>query len=235
MKIIAHRGGAGLGCENTLSCIEAGLTCSSTDMVEIDVHLTKDGEVVVMHDPDVNRMTDGKGRISNLTLKEIQSLRIKDKNGRATSDRIPTLREVLDSIGTRAGILLEIKKKDDCNDGIEKACLDIIKECNAYDRVTVQSFNDIVLERFHALDSGIRLEKLLYVRPFLMKKIMKKPYIASFNIYFRGFVTRRFVEKMHRMGKEVKVWTLQHPGNFHAENLDGIITDRPDLFSHQSI
>ena len=53
MRIIAHRGGAGLGCENTLSCIEKGLSSSRADMVEIDVHLTRDGEVVVCHDPGV--------------------------------------------------------------------------------------------------------------------------------------------------------------------------------------
>lgn len=230
MRIIAHRGGAGLGCENTLACIEKGLACSRADMVEIDVHLTRDGEVVVCHDPDVDRTTDGKGMIEDLTLQEIKSLHIKDSDGKTTSYRIPTLREVLTRIGSRAEVLLEIKRSDNRDDGLEKACLDIIRECGAYGRVTVQSFNDIVLERFHAMDPSIRLEKLLFIRPFCWKEVEEKPYIASYNIFRLGLVTRRFVEKMHARGKEIKVWTLQTPEQFHADNLDGIITDRPDLF-----
>ena len=230
MRIIAHRGGAGLGCENTLACIEKGLACSRADMVEIDVHLTRDGEVVVCHDPDVDRTTDGKGMIEDLTLQEIKSLHIKDSDGKTTSYRIPTLREVLTRIGSRAEVLLEIKRSDNRDDGLEKACLDIIRECGAYGRVTVQSFNDIVLERFHAMDPSIRLEKLLFVRPFCWKEVEEKPYIASYNIFRLGLVTRRFVDKMHARGKEIKVWTLQTPEQFHADNLDGIITDRPDLF-----
>lgn len=230
MRIIAHRGGAGLGCENTLACIEKGLECSRADMVEIDVHLTRDGEVVVCHDPDVDRTTDGKGMIEDLTLQEIKSLHIKDSDGKTTSYRIPTLREVLTRIGSRAEVLLEIKRSDNRDDGLEKTCLDIIRECGAYGRVTVQSFNDIVLERFHAMDPSIRLEKLLFIRPFCWKEVEEKPYIASYNIFRLGLVTRRFVEKMHARGKEIKVWTLQTPEQFHADNLDGIITDRPDLF-----
>lgn len=230
MRIIAHRGGAGLGCENTLSCIEKGLSCSRADMVEIDVHLTKDGEVVVCHDPDVDRMTDGRGMIEEMTLQEIKSLHVKDQDGKTTSDQIPTLREVLTFIGSRAEILLEIKRNDDMDDGLEKACLDIIHECGAYGRVTVQSFNDIVLERFHAMDPSIRLEKLLFIRPFCWKEVDEKPYIASYNIFRLGLVTRRFVEKMHARGKEIKVWTLQTPKQFYAYNVDGVITDRPDFF-----
>ena len=229
MKIVAHRGGAGLGSENTLSCIEKGLRCSSTAMVEIDVHLSKDGQVVVMHDPTVDRMTDGSGRIEDMTLDELKGLYIIGANG-GSGERIPTLREVLDLIGDRAEVLLEIKRCDNRDDGLEKACLDIIRDCGASERVTVQSFNDIVLERFHQMDPSIRLEKLLYARPLNLKKIAGKTYISSYNIFHLGFVSRRFVDKMHSIGKEVKVWTLQSPKQQHAPNLDGIITDRPDLF-----
>ena len=227
MKIIAHRGGAGLGLENTLSCIEAGLRCSSVSMIEVDVHLTKDGEVVVMHDPTVDRMTNYSGKIENMTLEQLKALRVV---GNCHSERIPTLREVLNLIGDRAEVLLEIKRPDNRDDGLEKACLDIIKECGAYGRVTVQSFNDIVLDRFHSMDPSIRLEKLLFVRPFNLKKIAQQKHIASYNIFHLGLITRRFVEKMHSIGKEVKIWTLQSPQQRHASNLDGIITDRPDLF-----
>lgn len=230
MKIIAHRGGAGLGCENTLSCIEAGLATGRTDMVEVDVHLTKDGHVVVCHDPEVSRTTDGKGMIKDLTLAQIRSFHIKNKEGRIVHETMPTLLEVLQSIGDRAELLLEIKRSDDRDDGLERKCLDVIRKSGAYGRVTVQSFNDIVLDRFHQMDPAVRLEKLLFFRPFNWEKVQRQNHIASYNIFFRGLVTRRFVHKMHLLGREVKVWTLKSPSQIPTDNLDGIITDCPDLF-----
>ena len=199
-------------------------------MIEIDVHLTKDGQVVVMHDPEVDRMTNGSGKIEDMTLAELKALRIAETGAAADAERIPRLEEVLQLIGNRAEVLLEIKRPDDRDDGLEKACLDIIKAAGAYGRVTVQSFNDIVLDRFHKLDPAIRLEKLLFVRPFNLRKIAQQKHIRSYNIYRRGLVTPRFVSRMHALGKEVKVWTLQSPEQYHARNLDGVITDRPDLF-----
>ena len=228
MKIIAHRGGAGLGNENTLSCISKGLSYGP-DMIEIDVHLTSDCEVVVCHDPYIDRTTDGKGIISEMTLEEVKAAHIVDASGNSTDEKIPTLREVIEHIGGRAGILLEIKRKDNRDDGLERLCLDIIYEYGLEKSMTIQSFNDMVLERFHAMDPSIRLEKLLYIRPLNMSKVASRPWIASYNIFFLGLVTRRFVEKMHTMGREVKVWTIKKPSQIPCGNLDGIITDRPDL------
>ena len=127
MKVIAHRGGAGLGNENALSCIAEGLRFSPS-MVEIDVHLTRDCEVVVCHDPFIDRTTDSKGLISEMTLQEVKAAHIVDADGNATDERIPTLREVIELIGDRARILLEIKREDQTDDGLEKFCLDIIYE-----------------------------------------------------------------------------------------------------------
>ena len=228
MNVIAHRGGAGLGNENTLSCIAEGLKYSPS-MIEIDVHLTRDCEVVVCHDPFIDRTTDSKGLISEMTLEEVKAAHITDADGNTTNEKIPTLREVIEFIDGRAAILLEIKREDETDDGLERFCLDIIYEYDLQDTIIVQSFNDIVLERFHAMDSNIRLEKLLFVRPFNMAAVRSCEWIASYNIYYRGLVTRRFVDKMHSLGKEVKVWTIKKPSQIPCGNLDGIITDRPDL------
>lgn len=228
MKVIAHRGGAELGNENTLSCIAEGLKYNPS-MIEIDVHLTSDCEVVVCHDPYIDRTTDGKGLISEMTLQEVKAAHIIDANGNTTKEKIPTLREVIELIDGRAAILLEIKRENETDDGLERFCLDIIYEYGLQDTIAVQSFNDIVLERFHAMDSTIRLEKLLFVRPFNMANVRAFPWIRSYNIYFRGLVTKRFVDKMHLIGKEVKVWTIKKPSQIPCRNLDGIITDKPDF------
>ena len=164
-----------------------------------------------------------------MTLEEVKAAHIVDASGNSTKEKIPTLREVIENIGGRAAILLEIKREDDTDDGLERFCLDIIYEYGLQGSIVVQSFNDIVLERFHAMDPSIRLEKLLFVRPFNMTEVASKTWISGYNIYYRGLVTKRFVDRMHKMGKEVKVWTVKKPSQIPCGNLDGIITDRPDM------
>ena len=78
--VVAHRGGAALGIENSLSCIEKGIGLG-VDMIEIDVHLTTDGHVVVCHDRTINRTTNGKGRIEDLTLEQLRQYRLLNADG----------------------------------------------------------------------------------------------------------------------------------------------------------
>ena len=209
--IIAHRGGALLGTENSLSCIEKGIA-TGADMVEVDLHLTADRQIVVCHDRKVNRTTNGKGKIEEMTLAQI---RCKGK----------------------CRLLLEIKKKrDDQYPGIEALADSIVKAHGMEGDVVFQSFNDDVLFKLHAIDPTLRLEKLLVVRignllidnSFAKFSWEKYDFVASFNI-FRLFATGHFVRDMHAHGKEVKVWTVDDPAKAPA-GVDGIITDRPDLF-----
>ena len=93
MNVIAHRGGASLAPENTLACFKKGIE-SGADMLELDIHLTKDGHIVVCHDQTVDRTTNGKGKIRELTLDEISKLNIIDSDGRITNEKIPTLQDV---------------------------------------------------------------------------------------------------------------------------------------------
>ena len=110
--IIAHRGGALLGTENSLSCIEKGIR-TGANMVEVDLHLTADKRIVVCHDQSVNRTTNGKGKIEEMTLEEIQRLRILNHDGTVSNESIPTLEQVLALCKGRCPLLLEIKKKRD--------------------------------------------------------------------------------------------------------------------------
>ena len=110
--IVAHRGGADLGMENSLSCIEKGIAAGA-DMIEIDLHLTADNQVVVCHDRSINRTTNGKGKIGQMTLAEIQQYRLLDQNGNPSNETIPTLEQVLELCKDRCAMLIEIKKKKD--------------------------------------------------------------------------------------------------------------------------
>ncbi len=233
--IVAHRGGAGLGMENSLSCIEKGIQAGA-DMVEIDIHLTADNQLVVCHDQTINRTTNGKGKIEKMTLPEIQQYRLLDEEGQPSDETLPTLGQVLALCKGRCNILLEIKKRKDQYVGIEALADSLVKQYEMQNQVVFQSFNDDVLFKLHALDPSLRLEKLLFYKAgnlvfdgtFTSYSAEKYGFVASFNI-MNAFASRKFIRKMHEAGKEVKVWTVDKPKRV-PESVDGIITNRPDLF-----
>ena len=244
MEIIGHRGGASIGPENTLACYKKGIEAGA-DMIEIDIHLTKDNRIVVCHDQSINRTTNGKGLIREMTLNEIRQYRCLDADGNVTDQQVPTLDEVFDlMLETRAAgnpckLLIEIKRTRNIYQGIEELLLEKINSCNAKDWIIVQSFNDFALERIHQLDPSVRLEKLFFFKlpglPVIMDwfhfttfSYEKYHYISSFNMNYL-WLTRSFLCDIHSHGKEVKVWTLEGT-NAPRLDVDGIITNRPDLW-----
>ena len=239
MQIIAHRGGAGIGMENTLSCIEKGIV-SGADMIEIDIHLTKDGHLLVCHDQTVDRTTNGKGKIREMTLDEIRKFRIVDADGNLTEEYLPTLYEVIELINGRAKLLIEIKQPRKKYQGIEQKLMDEIEKYQASSWVVVQSFNDSVLENIHAINPELRLEKLLFCKfvgiPIIYDGTLtrftfkKYSYVSSFNIFYQAALPS-FIKKIHQKGKEVKIWTLNEPEKTPDLPVDGVITDRPDLWT----
>ena len=238
MVVVAHRGGASIGMENSLSCIEKGIRAGA-DMIEIDLHLTADGVVVVCHDQSIDRTTDGEGLIRELTLEQIRTHHLVDAEGNATSETIPTLEEVLDLVGDRCRLLIEIKRTQDIYQGIEQKMLDILEAHNMIDRVVVQSFNDSVLANIHAIRTDVRLEKLLFCKLPLIPVIFdgtfsrfdyeKYNYIESFNFFYGG-VDDSMIKDIHSHGKEVKIWTLESPDETVHLAVDAVITNRPDLW-----
>lgn len=244
MEIIGHRGGASIGPENTLACYKKGIEAGA-DMIEIDIHLTKDNWIVVCHDQSINRTTNGKGLIREMTLNEIRQYRCLDADGNVTDQQVPTLDEVFDlMLETRAAgnpckLLIEIKRTRNIYQGIEELLLEKINSCNAKDWIIVQSFNDFALERIHQLDPSVRLEKLFFFKlpglPVIMDwfhfttfSYEKYHYISSFNMNYL-WLTRSFLRDIHSHGKEVKVWTLEGTDAPRLD-VDGIITNRPDLW-----
>lgn len=244
MEIIGHRGGASIGPENTLACYKKGIEAGA-DMIEIDIHLTKDNHIVICHDQSINRTTNGEGLIREMGLDDIRQYRVIGADGNLTDEKIPTLDEVFDLfLEIRAGgnpckLLIEIKRTNDIYQGIEELLLQKINSCHAKEWVVVQSFNDFALEKIHRLDPTIRLEKLFFFKlpglPIIMDwfhftyfSYEKYKYISSFNMNYL-WLTRSFIRDIHRHGKEIKVWTLEGTDAPHMD-VDGIITNRPDLW-----
>lgn len=238
LTVVAHRGGASLGPENSLLAIERGIGAGA-DMIEIDIHQTADGKLVVCHDQSIDRTTNGKGNIRDMTLEEIRKFKIVDSNGNITDLQIPTLDEVMNLIDGKVKLLVEIKRTANIYQGIEQSLVNTISAHHAEGWVIAQSFNDSVLENLHAISPNLRLEKLWVCKLAGLPEgidgtlseysFEKYSYISSFNFYFRS-VTKDMIESIHAHGKEVKIWTVGAPAATPSLPVDGIITDYPNLW-----
>ena len=228
-----------MGAENSLECIRKGLE-AGVSSIEIDVHITADGHIAVCHSRNVNRTTNGSGAINEMTIEQIKELRLLE-NGVVTDQQVPTLEQVLELIDGRVELLLEIKRTNGNNKGIEQHVLEILRKHDALKYTVIQSFNDSVLETLHALDSTLRLEKLLFFKflgipvifdgTFSCFSLQKYSYISSFNFYHRG-LSKSLSEYLHKNGYRTRIWTLNDPCAIPDIELEGVITDRPDLFTN---
>jgi len=149
--IIAHRGLAHQAPENTLASVRAALELP-VDGIEIDVFLSADGVAVVMHDPTVDRTTNGHGPVCTLTLAQLNELRayLGWQERTCPPEPVPTLREVLQATRGRRLLCIEVKQK-----GIEQEVLAEIRRADAEEWVWVWSFFRSILRRFHELEPRI--------------------------------------------------------------------------------
>lgn len=134
--VVAHRGDWRNAPENSLqaykNCIDMGV-----DMVEIDIHKTKDGQFIIMHDATVDRTTNGKGKIADMTLDEIKQLYLKSGHGIKTRHRVPTLEEVL--LLVKGKILVNIDKGDNYFDDI----YDLLVKTGTEKQVVIKTYTDL--------------------------------------------------------------------------------------------
>lgn len=237
VSVIAHRAGAGLAPENSLTAVDEALAVGA-DVIEVDVHLTADGELVVCHDNTIERTTNGKGRIGEMTLEEIRAYRIVAADGAVTEEPLPTLGDVLWRINGRCRVLVEVKRTKDA-ERMAKAIINEVALYQADGWVAVQSFDTEVLAHIHRLGHPFPIEKLFYFKvPFLPLaydgsltrfNCLKYDYISSFNFHYK-YISSRLVKKIHSCGKSIKVWTLDGPKESPMLPVDAVITDRPDLW-----
>jgi len=139
----AHRGAMCHAPENTLAAFEKAIGFG-TYRIELDVRRSKDGQIVLMHDATVDRMTDGKGRVADLTLAELKRLKV------GGAEMIPTLAEVLAFVKGRCRLLVEIK-----DDGIADDVVRLIEQAGMVDACAISCFNEDTLRRVKTLNSRI--------------------------------------------------------------------------------
>jgi glycerophosphoryl diester phosphodiesterase len=238
--VAAHRGGAALWPENSLSAFR-GAIALGVDALEFDVHLTADGEAVVIHDSTLDRTTTGRGPVRALTLAEVAALRLRDRSGAPTDDRVPTLVEVLD-LARPAPLLVLPEIKLDGERGaypeIERRVVEPLRARGLLGRASVQSFDGATLRRVRALEPAART-MLLVGRTRLQAhggsaadavRWAVEVGAADLGIDHR-FIDAALVTVARAAGVRLAAWTVNADDDVRrmgALGVDVVMSDRPD-------
>ena len=239
ISVIAHRGGANLAPENTLAAFSTAMNMG-VDLIEIDVVLTKDEHVIVLHDKTIDRTTNGTGIAKEMYLPEIKRYDAGSWfDDKFLGEKIPTLEEVLELVATNIVLLVEIKGGDEEFPGIEKRVVDIVEEYNAEERVIIQSFNENTVLRVKTLNPNLKTFYLLG-RNFqeFFNGMIDKSEMGEFQKLYDGLAPHyslldsQKVLALKELDFSIYTWTVndqEHMKNVIDLNVDGIITDSPDL------
>ena len=241
-RVIAHRGASGHAPENTLAAFLLAAEMGA-DGIELDVHLTADGEVVVIHNDTVDATTDGRGPVRALTLHELQALDAgRWYDARYAGERVPTLAEVFQAIGHRLLINVEIKAERGLastkreRGQLEAEVVRLVEDSAMSQHVLISSFSASTLRRVHRLNPSIALGFLYLQLPRLTSGPLLRlirawvvPYDALHPAL--GWVDAGHAAWARRMGLPVNVWTVNAADDMRRmRNLEvgGIITNYPD-------
>jgi glycerophosphoryl diester phosphodiesterase len=243
VALVGHRGAAGLAAENTMAAFRAGIAAGA-QAIELDVHMTKDGALAVMHDPDVSRTTDGKGTIGALTLAEIKKL---NAAARSTTTKdaqeVPTLNQPLVlAVASKVDVYIEIKVPPTGRyPGIEAKVAQAIKQAGVAGRVMVISFDLPTLQAVKAADASLPTGWLMQRSTNLpaearasaqaLADLAKKSGVDNLGIS-RDYLSPEIVQAAHDKGLTVGVWTVDDPAEmrqFASWGADAITSNRPDL------
>lgn len=232
-RLFAHRGGAAEAPENTLEAFRAGLDAGA-DRLELDVHATADGAVVVIHDETLERTTDDEGPVSQITLADLKRLNAACRfGGGQRCARVPTLDEVLEAF---PDVPLNIEIKQD-RPPIVRQVLAVLDRHRARDRVLLAASKAHVMNAIReAAPDVLTGFSVLEVVEFMVRlrdpayrprgaALQVPPEDSGFTI-----VTPETVSRAHALGLEVHVWTINEEPEMERLldlGVDGIMTDRP--------
>ena len=232
---VGHRGTMASAPQNTLAAFRKAVEVGA-DGVEFDVHLSRDGAVVVIHDYVVDRTTDGTGRVAQKTLAELKAL---DAGGKFApefaGERIPTLAEVFNLLDGRLLVNVELKAPGRSRDtSLVAPVLKVVREHGLGKRVLFSSFNPYVLRAMKELAPDIPIG-LLYApdSPIYARRAWLDPFEPheARNPHY-SLLTGPIIRWYHSRGLRVNTWTVNEPDEMRRlieAGVDGIITNKPDL------
>ncbi|WP_185806942.1 glycerophosphodiester phosphodiesterase [Bacillus salinus] len=239
-KVIAHRGASGYAPEHTFAAFNKAIE-QQADYIEADIQMTKDGELILIHDPTVTRTSNGHGTVMNMTLQEIRRL---DAGSWFNpylyhTETIPTLQQFLRKYAGKIGLLLELKDPV-LYPGIESALADQLKKHHLHEQgdhsIIVQSFDAQSIKKFHSLLPAVPTG-------FLTSVTLDDTKLATLAKYCKYINPNQFIASSDLLTR-IKahdcnsfVWTINSVDAYNRVanlHVDGIITDYPDYFSSTS-
>lgn len=226
-ELMAHRGNSALAPENTLAAFAKALQCRP-QWIELDVHLSADGELIVMHDATVDRCTNGTGAIADLTLSELKQLDAGSWFGpQFVGEQVPTLAEVVELVGDRVRLNVEIKSTADpesCRKTVE-----VLRQGGVLEQSMISSFGlQALLETRKLWPEG--LLALITGKAEDLQIVLDNG-LDWFNVEY-SVVDAALLERVHEVGLGATIWTLDDPSRwdeFAAMGADIICTNAPHL------
>ena len=226
-----HRGASGYLPENTIPAFEKAIELGA-DGIELDIHKTKDGQLVVIHDEKIDRTSNGKGMVKEFTLEELRKYNYNATHPECEHADIPTMREVFELIKpTDLMINIELKTGIVFYEGIEADILAMTKEFGMEDRVIYSSFNHYSIMKIKELDPGAHTGFLYMDGTLDMPEYGKSHGVDALHPALYNVQYPNFVEKTHELGLKINTWTVnskQYMQMACEMGLDGIITNYPD-------
>jgi len=223
---IAHRGASDYAPENTLKAYELALQMGA-DMCEVDVHLTVDGHPVLIHDADISRTTNGRGKVGALTLEALRSFDAGD------GERVPTLQEAIDLVGDRGGLYIELKSAD-----VEPVVVDFVQKNGYEDRVIVGSFHPDRVRRIRELAPELQTSCLIWLGMTDWASLCVD--VGALYAHFcwekapdpHMLLDDELFQEVKRHGLGVIVWHEERPEvivEIVKRPIDAICSNKPDL------
>jgi len=232
--IFAHRGASAYAPENTLAAFEIAIA-QNADGIELDVKLSADGHVVVIHDMTVDRTTGAHGRVKNLSLADLRALDAGSFfSEKFQSEKIPTLEEVFEAVGRRTFINVELTNYNSPRDNLVESVCVLVKKFGLQERVMFSSFFASNLSKAEEFLPEVP-------RGLLAFNGLLGAWARSFGFAFGKYralhpnledTTRQQVQRVHRLNRRVHVWTVNAAEDMRRLfnwGVDGIFTDDPQL------
>ena len=242
-RIAAHRGGAALWPENSLLAFQSAIALGS-DLLELDVHLTRDRTIAVIHDSTLERTTDGAGAVAEATAADLRRLHLRGPGTALTAEHVPTFDEVLavaSASTTPVGLLVEVKgpAMGARYEGLEELVLAALARAGLQARATVMAFNPEVIARVRELAPRARTTCL--VSRGMVERVGARPeqsidWAVAAGVTDLGvehtLANERLVAAAHAAGLALGVWTVNEAADIQRMldlGVDIVTSDRPDL------
>lgn len=231
-KVWAHRGASGYAPENTLPAFQKAIEMGA-DGIELDVQLTRDQQVVVIHDETIDRVSDGSGKVADYKLEQLRQFNYNKTHPEYEHADIPTLEEVLELIKpTKLIINIELKTGVNFYEGIERKTLELVKQYEMEDRIIYSSFNHYSVMKIKELCPTAKTGLLDMDGIYHIAEYAKNMGVNALHPWICNTQYQNFVKEAKEHGLKVHVWTVNTEDDMRRMidmGVDAMITNYPDV------